>query len=64
MGCKHYDRANDDALTCAAFPDGIPEDIISSAFDHRQPHIGDRGITFEADPEHLLPDGYFALLFR
>ena len=33
--------------TCAAFPDGIPQDIIRSRVDHRKPHAGDHGIQFE-----------------
>ncbi len=34
--------------TCAAYPAGIPEEIWSGEVDHRQPHDGDRGITFVA----------------
>jgi hypothetical protein len=35
------------AFTCAAFPDGIPQDIAEGAFDHANPHAGDHGIRFE-----------------
>lgn len=46
MSCKHFDRAADD-LSCAAFPDGIPDAIIENRLDHRQPIDGDNGIQFE-----------------
>lgn len=32
---------------CAAFPDGIPEDIYPGGFDHRREYPGDHGIRFE-----------------
>lgn len=41
--CRHYQCA----LACEAFPDGIPEEIITGEFDHTQPHAGDHGIRFE-----------------
>lgn len=34
-------------LQCAAFLDGIPDDILSGEFDHEQPHDGDNGIQYE-----------------
>lgn len=42
-------RASDGTLRCRAFPDGIPEDIITQDADHRAPYTGDGGIMFETD---------------
>lgn len=48
--CEHYGvgAAEEDPTlrTCAAFPDGIPDEIIRLGFDHRQPFDGDGGVMF------------------
>lgn len=41
--CRHY--TGDHA--CAAFPDRIPQEILSGLFDHSQPYEGDHGIQRE-----------------
>ena len=33
--------------TCAAFPEGIPPEILGGGFDHREPHPHDNGVRFE-----------------
>lgn len=43
--CKHF-TPDGEGFTCAAFPGGIPESIISSKVDHRVPVGGDGGIVF------------------
>ena len=48
--CKHYR----DDVTCAAFPQGIPAEILDSEADHREPYPGDQGMRFE--PRNELSD--------
>jgi hypothetical protein len=44
---------------CAAFPDGIPDDIDLGGFDHRLPYPGDHGIRFEFEQgKETLLNGY------
>lgn len=62
MFCRHYDRQAE-GFVCTAYPDGIPDAIIRSDVDHRQPYRGDHGIQFEANPRHAPPPGYLAMLF-
>ena len=48
--CKHYRKD----VTCAAFPKGIPAEILESEANHRHPYRGDHGIRFEPLPEKVL----------
>ncbi len=54
-GCRCNDcaRVDDRGLTCTAFPQGIPEDILFDGFDHSQPLEGDQGLRFRARTEAL-----------
>ncbi len=57
--CKHIIRKD---LSCAAFPNGIPDDILEREFDHRNPYPNaenpeDNGIRFElSEQEKQLKD--------
>lgn len=42
VACRHYQGA----LVCEAFPDRIPEEILSGDHDHAEPYPGDNGIRF------------------
>jgi hypothetical protein len=45
MACARYDR-NARNLACEAYPDGIPNAILQSWVDHREPQPGDGGLRF------------------
>jgi hypothetical protein len=42
--CRHLTQEG--RMTCIAFPNGIPWEIQSGAFDHHQSHPQDRGIRY------------------
>ena len=47
LGCEHFNTLDNDKLSCKAYPDGIPKEIITSEHDHTKPFKGDNGIRFE-----------------
>ena len=49
--CRHFNAEDMSKETCAAFPDGIPADILKNRFDHAYPYPGDAGIHLDGDDE-------------
>ena len=47
LRCKHWNGKG----RCEAFPDGIPHEILTDEFDHKEPYPGDNGTQFEARQE-------------
>jgi hypothetical protein len=46
--CLHFhDDDNRETATCDAFPDGIPEQILTGEVDHKSPFPNDNGIRYE-----------------
>lgn len=60
--CSMCVYRNEDRVTCTAFPDGIPADILAGDVDHRQEVTGDNGIRFELHP--LAPPDAVAILLH
>jgi len=46
FACQHL-QDYEGKLTCRAFPEGIPDEILSGDFDHSNAYEGDNGIRFE-----------------
>jgi hypothetical protein len=46
--CIHFLNTKDIAC-CIAFPNGIPIDILTGSFDHRNAYKNDNGIRFKSN---------------
>jgi hypothetical protein len=54
--CVHLGTTQPDGtLPCAAFPYGIPTDILEGQANHRTPVEGDDGIVYEQKPDAETP---------
>ena len=47
VGICHKCKHRVDVMTCDAFPQGIPVEILAGEIDHTKPYEGDNGIQFE-----------------
>lgn len=58
--CRHCRHLHLPARrTCAAFPDGIPEELWWATRGHREPFPGDHGIQYAERPFVERPAGYY-----
>lgn len=69
--CKHLSRLDDveTGMVCAAFPGGIPEEILTNSIDHRKPVEGDEGMGEPGthvlfDPREDVPEPVLEALCR
>ena len=65
--CKHFNYEMDESgyyYACTAFPEGIPAEIASARFDHRNSYPGDKEIQFELKEGESLPKGIDQLYIR
>jgi hypothetical protein len=59
MSCTRFHADDESGLTCDAFPEGIPDDIIYNDFDHRSPHADDNGLQYDPTaPGEPNPDPF------
>jgi len=50
--CAHYEGL----MACAAFPDRIPQEILTGEHDHREPYDGDQGIRWKPAARGVTPE--------
>lgn len=55
ISCYFYVGRITGGLACYAFPTGIPSEILTGGYDHRNPYSGDAGILWREDPGWAKP---------
>ena len=63
LWCVHH-HGQQSVTTCDAFPEGIPEEVMSAGADHMEPIPGDSGITFELMPDAEFPKALYPVAER
>ena len=63
LWCVHH-HGQQSISTCDAFPEGIPEQVMSASADHMEPIPGDSGITFELMPDAEFPKALYPVAER
>jgi hypothetical protein len=58
--CVHKRGGRGERSSCAAFPMGIPQDLLFNRSDHRHPYPGDEGIRWQGKPGFEHPAGPLA----
>lgn len=53
--CVFCAHKSETGTTCAAFPEGIPSQILRNEVDHRRPFAGDRQTRFELAGDDVRP---------
>ncbi len=58
VDCKHLNQDRSlPAMSCAAYPDGIPQEIVNNSLFHDRPYPGDHEIRFELFEEKPVQEG-------
>ena len=47
LNCTRYNVYKNNTVSCNAFPNGIPDEILDAENNHDKPFKGDNGIRFE-----------------
>ena len=55
--CRHFIVMK---MACAAFPGGVPDEILLNRHDHRKPYPDDNGIRFESEDGAPVQESWFA----